>query len=244
MTGLPRRKSGATSPAFLKREELPDGMALALIAVRSFSVGDKNLYIIGGRRLDQNFLASLALPTGMRALLYRNLEPNFVPASLTDSNGGVAQAEMLQPLIEQIQKQPQSVVKTINWTTDPATAETFHAMPLTGRRGELLGVLLLGSSRKELVLLKSQIFKTAALVALAALGIGLLLSWWVSRRITRPVEELANGARDVASGRWDTHIDVHGSDDRPASGRLQRHDQNSGRAKRKTSADRARCRLA
>jgi nitrogen fixation/metabolism regulation signal transduction histidine kinase len=55
--------------------------------------------------------------------------------------------------------------------------------------------------------------RTAAIVALAAIFIGLLLSWWVSKRITKPVEELANGARDVASGRWDTHIDVQGSDE-------------------------------
>ena len=77
-------------------------------------------------------------------------------------------------------------------------------MPLTGRNNELLGVLLLGSPGKELVLLKRQILKTAALVATAAILIGLLLTWWVSRRITRPLEELADGARDVASGRWDT----------------------------------------
>ncbi|MGO9843259.1 MAG: sensor histidine kinase, partial [Candidatus Acidiferrales bacterium] len=51
------------------------------------------------------------------------------------------------------------------------------------------------------------------LVALAAIAIGLLLAWWVSKRITRPVEELANGARDVASGRWDTYIDVQGDDE-------------------------------
>jgi nitrogen fixation/metabolism regulation signal transduction histidine kinase len=74
-------------------------------------------------------------------------------------------------------------------------------------------VLLLGSSRKELVLLEREFLKIAAAVAAAALFIGLLVSWWVSRRITRPVEELANGARDVASGRWDTKIDVKGSDE-------------------------------
>jgi nitrogen fixation/metabolism regulation signal transduction histidine kinase len=84
---------------------------------------------------------------------------------------------------------------------------------LRGRNNELLGVLLLGSSAKELVLLKRQILKTAGLVSLAAVLIGLLVSWWVSRRITRPVEELANGARDVASGHWNAHIDVHGNDE-------------------------------
>ncbi|MGB2676958.1 MAG: ATP-binding protein [Candidatus Acidiferrum sp.] len=203
------------SSAFLKKEELPDGVELSLTAVRTQSVGDRNLYVIGGRRLDQNFLASLVLPSGMRALLYRNLEANFVPTALADASGPVPQADLLQPLIEQVQKQstPQTLITTIHWTSDPASSETFHAMPLTGRNGEVLGVLLLGSSRKELVTLRREILKTAALVALAALLIGLLLSWWVSRRITRPVEELANGARDVASGRWDTHIDVKGSDE-------------------------------
>jgi signal transduction histidine kinase len=203
------------SPAFLKKEELPDGIELSLTAVRTQSVGDRNLYVIGGRRLDQNFLASLVLPSGTRALLYRNLEVNFVPTALADASGPVQQADLLQPLIEQVQKQstPQTLIKTIEWTADPASSETFHAMPLTGRNGEVLGVLLLGSSRKELVNLRREILKTAAFVALAALLIGLLVSWWVSRRITRPVEELANGARDVASGRWDTHIDVKGSDE-------------------------------
>lgn len=208
-------KSWDGTSAFLKREELPDGVALALTAVRNQTVGDKNVYIIGGRRLDQNFLASLVLPTGMRALLYRNLEPNFAATALTDSNGAVPQADQFQSLIEQIQKQkqPETVVKTMEWSSDPASAETFHAMPLTGRNNELLGVLLLGSPSKELVLLKRQILKTAALVAAAAILIGLLVTWWVSRRITRPVEELADGARDVASGRWDTQIDVKGTDE-------------------------------
>ncbi|MGB9512074.1 MAG: HAMP domain-containing sensor histidine kinase [Candidatus Acidiferrum sp.] len=201
--------------AFLKREELPSGVALSLTAVRAPTVGEKTVYVIGGRRLDQNFLASLVLPTGMRALLYRNLDQGFVPTDLTDANGPVTQADEFQPLIEQMQKQatPEMLVKTISWSSDPASAETFHALPLTGRHNELLGLLLLGSPQRELVLLRRQILKTAGLVAFAAILIGLLLAWWVSKRITRPVEELANGARDVASGRWDTQIEVRGNDE-------------------------------
>lgn len=203
------------SGPFLRREELPDSVAVSLTAVRTYAVGEKILYIVGGRRLDQNFLASLVLPSGMRALFYRNLEAGFVPGNLTDATGAVQQVDQFQPLIEQFQKQsqPEMLVKTIQWTGDPASAETFHAMPLTGRHNELLGVLLLGSPQRELVLLRRQILQTAGIVALAAILIGLLLSWWVSKRITRPVEELANGAREVGSGRWDTHIDVRGSDE-------------------------------
>jgi two-component system nitrogen regulation sensor histidine kinase NtrY len=201
------------SKAFLKREELQDGVALSLTAVRSLPVGEKNFYIVGGRKLDQNFLASLILPAGMRALLYRNLEPAFVPTALTDAAGSVSQPELLQPVIEQVQRQPEEIVRTIDWSRDPAASETFHAMPLKGRNGELLGVLLLGSSRKELITLKRDILKTAALVSLVALLIGLLLSWWVSRRITKPVEVLSNAAREVAGGRWDTQIEVTSNDE-------------------------------
>jgi signal transduction histidine kinase len=200
--------------AFLKREELPDGVALSLTAVRTVSGGnDKSLYIIGGRRLDQNFLGSLVLPSGMRALLYRNLEANFIEAALTDVNGTADDPEKFRPLIEQVQRKPQPVVRTINWTADAASAETFHAIPLPGRNNELLGVLLVGSSRKELVLLTQRIVTIAAVVAAAALLVGLLVSLWVAARITRPVEELAAGAREVATGRWDTRIDVRGTDE-------------------------------
>jgi nitrogen fixation/metabolism regulation signal transduction histidine kinase len=149
----------------------------------------------------------------MRALLYRNLEQSFVASALTDVNGTVPQADRFQPLIEQIQKQPQSLVKTMNWSTDAAEAETFHEIPLMGRSHELLGVLLVGSSQRELVLLTRRIIKIAGAAAAAALFVGFLVSLWISARITKPVEELAEGAREVASGRWDTRIDVRGSDE-------------------------------
>jgi two-component system nitrogen regulation sensor histidine kinase NtrY len=208
------KKDWNESGAFLKREELPDGVELSLTAVRSLSGGnDKYLYIIGGQRMDQNFLSTLVLPSGMRALLYRNLDTAFVPAALTDTKGAIDQPERLQPVIDQIRKQPQSLVTTINWTSDAASAETFHAIPLLGRNNELLGVLLVGSSRKELVLLTQRIFTIAAAVAAVALLIGLFVSLWVSARITRPVEELVEGAREVAAGRWETRVDVRSADE-------------------------------
>jgi two-component system, NtrC family, nitrogen regulation sensor histidine kinase NtrY len=207
-------KDWSDSRAFLKKEELPEGMALSLAAVRAVSGGNgKNLYIIGGVRLDQNFLSSLVLPSGMRALLYRNLGPTFAATALTDVNGAVDQPERLAPLIQQIQQQPQTLVRTIDWRSDAASAETFHAIPLPGRNNELLGVLLVGNSRRELVLLTERIVTVTAAVTAAALFVGLLISFWVSARITRPVSELADGAREVAAGRWETRIDVRGTDE-------------------------------
>jgi len=202
------------TPAFLKKEELPDGVTISLSVVRTNNtVADKSLYIIGGHRLDKNFLASLVLPAGMRALIYTNLDPAFVPTSLMGEKIDAEQAERFAPLVGQLQQQPQTMVRTINWTRDPADAESFHAIPLTGRNNELLGIFFVGSSRKELVLLTRQILKIAGAVAAAALFVGLLVSFWVSARITKPVEELAEGAREVACGRWDTRIDIRGSDE-------------------------------
>jgi len=207
-------KNWRDSRAFLTKEELPDSVALSLTVVRALPVGDKNFYIIGGRRLDQNFLASLVLPAGMRTLLYQNLEPGFNRAELTDAGGAVPQAERYISLIEQSRRQPQRpVIGTINWSADPASAETFHAIALTGRSDELLGILLVGSARRELVLLTERIGWIAASVGAGALLVALLLIWWFSARIIQPVEELAVAARDVASGRWDARIDVRTYDE-------------------------------
>jgi signal transduction histidine kinase len=198
---------------FLRKEELPDGFDLSLTVVRALPVEKKNLYVIGGKRMDRRFLASLVLPSGMRALLYRNLDQNFSASQLIDASDTLQSPERLEPLINQIRKASQPAVKTMDWTGNAADAETFHSIPLTGRNGEVLGALLVGSSRKELVLLTRKIVWIAALAGAGALLIGLILTWWISRRITRPIEELADGARDVASGRWDRHIDIHGGDE-------------------------------
>ncbi len=208
-----QEKDWKSQGAFLRREELPDGVALSLSAVRTVSVADRIFYIIGGVRLDQDFLASLVLPTGMRALLYRNLEPTFISSALSDPSGHPSEPERFAPIIEKVQKESKPAVQTIEWTLDPAAAETFHALPLLGRRNELLGVLLVGSSRGDLVTLANFIRLIALVVGAAGLLLGFLLSWWVSARVTRPVVKLAAGAREVAAGNWQVRVDVSTSDE-------------------------------
>src|SRR5437879_7049438 len=73
--------------AFLARVELPDNVDLGLLAVRTINVGEKKLYLIGGRRLDSDFLQALVIPTGIRVLFYRNLEAAFVPGVLLEPQG-------------------------------------------------------------------------------------------------------------------------------------------------------------
>jgi signal transduction histidine kinase len=207
-------KDWSEIPPFLRKEELPDGVALSLTSVQvNTTVADRNLFVVAGQRIDEKFLSRLVLPTGMRALIYTNLDPSFVSTSLLGEQIEPGQADRFAPLVEQLQNHPQPLVRTIGWTRDPADAETFHAIPFTGRNNELLCIFFVGSSRRDLVQLTQEILKTSVVVAAAALFVGLLVSFWISARITKPVEELAEGAREVATGRWDTRIEVRGSDE-------------------------------
>jgi len=196
--------------AFLKREEAPDGVALTLQAVGTARAGDRTLYIAGGQRLDREFLASLVMPAGMRVLLYRNLDPQFSAAELIDAAGPADGAERLRPLIEQVEKQRRDIARTVG---SGAAAETFFAKPLTGYENNLLGVLLIGSSRKDLVDMEAAMLRTAIVVAAAGILMGLALSWWATARITRPVRRLAESAGKVAAGNWETTVEVASRDE-------------------------------
>jgi len=206
-------KDWATQGAFLKREELPDRIALGLVAVRWVRAGERKLYIVGGRSLDKQFLASLVLPTGMRALLYRKLGQDFTPDSLTDVSGPLAHAEKLAPLIARVRQQPRELAETVTWSADAPSAETFHALPLLGRQNEVLGMFLVGSSRREQVELERRIRSVALIVAGGGVLLGMLLSGWAAARVTRPVQRLAGAARQVADGKWDARVAVQSHDE-------------------------------
>jgi nitrogen fixation/metabolism regulation signal transduction histidine kinase len=149
----------------------------------------------------------------MRTLLYLNLNDTFTPSDITSVADDIKQPERFASMIAEVKAKKAPLVQTIQWTNDAASAEVFHVLPLAGRNGELLGALLVGSSRRDLVLLTNQIMKLTAAVAAAAILVGLLLTWWVSARITRPIEELAEGAREVAAGHWDARINLKGRDE-------------------------------
>jgi len=200
--------------AFLRRVDTPDAVDLALLAVRTVRVGEKRLFLIGGQRLDQNFLATLVLPEGMRALLYRNLEQGFVPEELTDPHGPVSQPELFSPFIAEVQRTRHELQRTIASGADrAANSETFDAIPLVGRDHDLLGVLLVGSSRLSLVQMLNFIRALALLVGGSVILLGLALGWWVSARVTRPLEELSAGAREVAAGHWEARVQLHSRDE-------------------------------
>jgi two-component system nitrogen regulation sensor histidine kinase NtrY len=210
MDWVTQPENWASLGSFLMRVDTQDGPVLGLMAVSRVRVGDKDLYVVGGERLGKDFLASLVLPEGMRALLYLNLDPTFQATNLLDQSGPVVEGDRLAPFISEEREHPGARTFKISWTPDPASAEVFHALPLQGRQKELLGVLLVGSSQQKAAALERRI----RMLALGVLGIGLLLglvlSWWGAARVTRPVKRLAEGAREVSEGNWQARVDVRG----------------------------------
>ena len=199
--------------AFLKREELSSGSTLGLFAVRTAGVGEQPLYVIGGERLDQGFLSTLDIPAGTRVLLYQDLDANWNPKSLLDLNGPASGAEKIAPLVEQVRRSGQETRSVIRWSADSADAESFHAMPLTGPNQQVMGVLLVGSSRRPLVELQRQVVSAALLVGGAGILVAVLASLWFATRITRPIVSLADAARRVASGDLYAKVEVESSDE-------------------------------
>jgi signal transduction histidine kinase len=209
--------------AFLKREELPDGATLGLFAVRAARVGEQPLYVIGGERLDQGFLSTLDIPAGTRVLLYQNLDAKWNPKSLLDLNGPAAGVDEIAPLVAQVRDTQQEAHGVVHWTSDSADAEVFHAIPLTGpvfnatnqsaASQQLMGILLVGSSRRPLIELERQIISTAMLVGGVGILVAILASLWFAARVTRPVVSLAEAARRVAAGDLNAKVDVESSDE-------------------------------
>jgi signal transduction histidine kinase len=207
--------------AFLKQEELQDETALGLFAVRATRVGERPVYVIGGRRLDKTFLAGLDMPAGMRALLYENRGDHFAGSLLTDpsttSSDKARSPEKLQPLIDAVRTSSQEMTAIVHWSGDQVEDEIFHAIPLLGAGAEkhrpLLAILLIGNSRRTYVELKRHIRSAALLVGGSGIFLAILLSSWAAARVTRPVEQLAHAAQEVAAGNWSVRVDVLGDDE-------------------------------
>jgi len=212
-TSLTNLQQLTTKPAFLKQEELSDSTVLGLFAVRATAAGDKPLYVIGGQRLDRNSLAALELPAGMRAMLYQIPAGGFSPQMLIDASGTVSQADKLAPLVAQVQQQGREVTALMHWSSDPTEDETIHAIPLNGQDDKMLAILLVGSSRRPYVEVKRRIQSAALLVGGAGILFAILMSSWASARVTRPVEQLAAAAREVAGGNLNTVVEVTSRDE-------------------------------
>jgi two-component system nitrogen regulation sensor histidine kinase NtrY len=200
--------------AFLKEEETPNGPALGLFTIRATTASDHKIYVIGGIRLDKAFLSTLELPSGMRVMLYESLDhavETFSPANLISAGELVQNPQQLAGLIQSVQRTPSETRTIIRWNS--SEDEIVNAFPLMGDKNQLLAILLIGSSRRAYAELRTQIRSAALLASGAGLLLAIILSSWAAARVTKPVEDLARAAHELAAGNWNTRVATTSSDE-------------------------------
>ena len=108
----------------------------------------------------------------MRALLYLNLDSGSGGVSLVDDSGSTIDGGPLADVISAERQHPSEQTFRVTWTSDAASAESFHALPLVGRQGDLLGVLLVGSSeQREVVEVSSGDIRDSCLLLVSGHGV-------------------------------------------------------------------------
>ncbi len=212
---------------FLKREELADGTSvLGLFAVRAIKGAEPAVKLVGGRRLDQGFLADLPVAPGMQVGLYSDSGSGeagadaggasstvFDARRLVSADGNVPGAARYASLIEQARKGGQQASSVLYLTSRREDSVSATAIPLKNSAGKVLAVLTVAISRSGLVAEQQQIRVIAYGVASGGILLAIVFSLWIAARVSRPVEELARAAEEVASGSWDTRVPVRGRDE-------------------------------
>jgi signal transduction histidine kinase len=227
--GYPEPNAMAVQPTFLKSEDLPDGTTtLGLFAARAVHRSDlidaQQVRILGGKRLDQSFLSDLPVAPGMQVCLYSDANSSqpsalqqvfvpFDPARLIGQTGTIPNADRYQSLIDPARRtgQPSSAILYLTNRREDSVSAT--AIPLKSDNGEVLAVLIVTTSRAGMIEAQQHIRAIAYGVAAGGILLAIVFSLWIAARVSRPIEQLACAAEEVASGNWETRVPEHGHDE-------------------------------
>jgi two-component system nitrogen regulation sensor histidine kinase NtrY len=221
--------SAPVQGTFLKAEELPDNSSsLGLFAMRAVEGSEGAVRLIGGKRLDQTFLADLPVAPGMTVGLYTDATAGTALAStstvggaaaafdsgrLAGASGDVPGAARYQPLIDSARKSGQEASAVLYITGLREDSVNATAIPLKNEAGNVLAVLTVAISRNGLVEAQGHIRSIAYAVAGGGILLAIVFSLWITARVSRPIEELAHAAQEIASGNWDVEVPERGHDE-------------------------------
>ena len=232
--GYPEPAAAQTGQsAFLKREDLPDGStALGQFAVHAVRGAEPGVKLVGGRRLDQSFLADLPVAPGMQVFLYGDpgttggtvsatapsttdstTSPVVEPGRFVGPNGEVPNAAKYQALISSALKTGQQTTAILYLTGRREDSVSATAIPLKNQAGNVLAVLTVVLSRAEMVQAQQHIRAISYTVATAGILLSIVMSLWIAARVSRPIEQLARAAEEVAGGDWEAQVPEGGRDE-------------------------------
>jgi two-component system, NtrC family, nitrogen regulation sensor histidine kinase NtrY len=210
--------SAPVQGTFLKAEELPDNSSsLGMFAMRAAEGSEGAVRLIGGKRLDQTFLADLPAGPGMTVGLYTDATagaaPPFESKQLAGASGDVPGAARYQPLIDSARKSGQEASSILYVTPRREDSVNATAIPLKNEAGNVLAVLTVAISRNGLVEAQRHIRSIAYVVAGGGILLAIVFSLWITARVSRPIEELAHAAQEIASGNWEVEVPERGHDE-------------------------------
>ncbi|HEV2213633.1 MAG TPA: ATP-binding protein [Terracidiphilus sp.] len=220
----------AGRPSFLKREDLPDGTAaLGLFAVRAVGPASPGVTLVGGERLDENFLRELPVAPGVQIGLYTeasapdaqtdgaatatDADASYDASRLIGPSGAVPGAAAYKSLILAARATGRQASAIVHLSSRREDSLNATAIPLTNESGRVLAVLTVGLSRYGMVQAQQHIRAIAYGVASAGILLAIAFSLWIAARVSRPIEQLARAAEEVAGGNLDTHVPVRGHDE-------------------------------
>jgi two-component system nitrogen regulation sensor histidine kinase NtrY len=205
---------GSNRRPFLKEEALPDGSSqIGLFAVRAVRGDEKTVFLVGGARLDREFLMSLPALRGTQVSLYRNFTAGFDPHGLIGVSGDVENAVPYKSLIDQSRATGQDSDAVVYPTGNREDSVDVTAIPLKAEDGNVMAVLIIANSRRGMVEVQQHIKAIAYGVAGAGILFAIAASLWIAARVSRPIEQLARAAGEVADGRWETRVRVGSHDE-------------------------------
>ncbi len=206
--------AAAGKPAFLKQEELPDGAsAIGTFAVRTVPSSNPPLYVVGGRALDAATLQDFPAPAGTQVYLYRNLSSNFDPRNFAASLQSAGSGNAYQQLVDAARTTGQNSGGVVYLTPQRADSVNATAIPLKGADGKVLAVLVVANSRRGMVEVQNHIRAIAYGVAGIGILFAVVMSLWIAARVSRPIEQLARAASQVAAGNWETRVEINARDE-------------------------------
>jgi signal transduction histidine kinase len=96
--------------------------------------------------------------------------------------------------------------------TTGETPAVAVAMPVLVEE-QVIGVAYLSQSLHDVLTVLNDLRARLLLSTLLALALSACVGWWLSRRITRPVQQLTAAAEAVAQGQFDQAVPVHSRDE-------------------------------
>jgi signal transduction histidine kinase len=196
---------------FLQSVETNDGVVLGMVCQHDISPGTGALYLVGGRKLDADFVRALPLQDGMYLWLYTSNQLHPEARWLVGS--AVVPTENFSNIIAAAILSGGEVRQLVTLSSQRYDHADVQAVPLKDQSGAISALLLVGVSRRPTLELMQHIRAIAYAVAGGGILLAILASLWVSSVFSRPVERLADASREVAAGNWNVHVEVGSRDE-------------------------------